>query len=100
MSSEQMIENEMITTGVVVAFRDTPDGVTHYTSLSDFEENQHLFYDDAVKFSDGVWGYIRRQKDEENEIQSWVCSCCRYFYATKKEYDETPCCEECYNKME
>jgi hypothetical protein len=38
---------------------------------------------------------------EEEEQESWVCSgCCGYFHATRAEYNEYPCCQECLDKLE
>lgn len=43
---------------------------------------------------------IPEEKEEsvpEEEVESWVCSsCCGHWNATKTQYDERPCCEECW----
>jgi hypothetical protein len=38
-------------------------------------------------------------EEDEEEVQSWVCSsCCGYWHATKAQYDERPCCDNCAKK--
>ena len=39
------------------------------------------------------------ESEDEEEVQSWVCSsCCGYWHATKAQYDERPCCDRCAEK--
>ncbi len=41
------------------------------------------------------------ESEDEEEVQSWVCSsCCGYWHATKAQYDERPCCDNCAEKDE
>jgi len=38
---------------------------------------------------------------EEEEVESFVCSeCCGYYHATRAIYNERPCCEKCWDKLE
>lgn len=58
------------------------------------DENMNWKEEDAL-------GEEEEEEDEEDEeeVQSWVCSsCCGYWHATKAQYDERPCCDNCAEK--
>jgi hypothetical protein len=42
------------------------------------------------------------EKPEEEEVmESFVCSvCCGYYHATQAIYNERPCCEKCWDKLD
>lgn len=46
--------------GVWVKYKNTPDGPTESMKLSEFQEIEEEFYDEATQFADGFWGYVRK----------------------------------------